>query len=549
LHLFKLIFQEKVMLKQHKEVMLKIKTVSFEVAIAMSLAFCSGVVLADGDTNTILSISPSTTTAPYLEPLTPNTALVSILTTGDAVNGYRMAGIPDGLGAYDNDDGTFTVLMNHEIADPLGKVRDHGGKGAFVSEWVIDKKDLRVISGGDLIKRAYKQASPGVWALLPESGVAGQTSSFSRFCAADLAVKSAFYNKTSKKGSKQRIFLNGEESAPTYQRGVAHVATGADKGKSFVLPWTETANAAWENLLANPYSGDKTVVVGTADGGTGGVYVYVGAKSKVGNEVEKAGLVGGALYRVAVAGNVAEDRTATAGLGLTVNARGNYAGNFSLVAGADTANAASTRFLRPEDGAWDTKNRNRFFFATTDRPDAAKDGNVNADIPAGQEGRSRLWALNFVDSSKPELGGTIEMLIDGTATKSDHQMFDNLTVNDDGTLTMLEDIGNNQHNGKVWRFDPKTGQLTKIAKFDSVLFGDIGATGSITKDEETSGVIDISEVLDREDDNRYSLIAVQNHAKSSDAELVEGGQLLLMVEQKQEDEDNDRDDRNKGDDK
>jgi hypothetical protein len=428
--------------------------------------------------------------------------------------------------------------MNHEIADPLGIVRAHGGKGAFVSEWVINKKDLRVISGGDLIKSVYKQASPSVWTIVPETGVAGQTSSFSRLCAADLAVKSAFYNKGSKKGSKQRIFLNGEESAPTYQRGLAHVATGADKGKTFVLPWTETANAAWENLLANPYSGDKTVVIGTADGGTNGIYVYVGEKSKVGNEVEKAGLVSGALYRVAVAGNVAEDRTATAGLGLTPNARGNYAGKFSLVAGADTANAASTRFLRPEDGAWDTKNRNRFFFATTDRPDAAKDGNLNADIPAGQEGRSRLWALTFVNSAKPELGGTIEMLIDGTATRSDHQMFDNLTVNEDGTLTLQEDVGNNQHNGKVWHYDPKTGQLNKIAKFDSALFGDIGQTGTITKDEESSGVVDISEVLDRDDDNRYSLIAVQNHAKSDDVELIEGGQLLLMIQSEADDDDN-----------
>ncbi len=45
-----------------------------------------------------------------------------ILTVGDSVNTkldgvspYRMVGIPDGLGAYDNGDGTFTVLMNHEL--------------------------------------------------------------------------------------------------------------------------------------------------------------------------------------------------------------------------------------------------------------------------------------------------------------------------------------------------------------------------------------------------------------------------------------------------
>ncbi len=28
-----------------------------------------------------------------------------------------MVGIPDGLGAFDNHDGTFTVLMNHELGN------------------------------------------------------------------------------------------------------------------------------------------------------------------------------------------------------------------------------------------------------------------------------------------------------------------------------------------------------------------------------------------------------------------------------------------------
>ena len=482
----------------------------------------------------------STTTAPYVQALVPGVKFTSILTTGDSVAGYRMVGLPDGLGAYDNEDGTFTVLMNHELADPKGIVRAHGGKSSFVSEWVINKKNLEVLSGADLIKNAYKQATDGSWSLIPAVGVAGQTSSFSRFCSADLADKKAFFNKATRKGTKQRIFLNGEESAPTFQRGVAHVATGPDKGSSYVLPWTETANGAWENLLANPYSGDKTVVIGSADGGTEGIYVYVGDKSKVGNDVEKAGLIGGSVYRVAVAGNIAEDRSVNAGLGLTLNNRGNYEGNFSLVAGADTANAASTKFLRPEDGAWDTKNHNRFYFVTTDRMDAAKDGNINTDITAGQVGRSRLWALTFVNSSKPELGGGIELLLDGTSTKGDYQMFDNIAVNSDGSLTMLEDVGGNQHNGKMWQFDPKTGSMVKIAGFDTNLFGDIGLVGELTKDEETSGVIDITEILDREDDDKvYSLFVAQNHARSLDPELVEGGQLLLMTQTAPEHDDGD----------
>src|SRR5260221_11725724 len=89
----------------------------------------------------------STTVPAYLVPTAPGVAIKPLLTTGDSVGGYRMAGIPDGLGAYDNGDGTFTVLMNHEIGTktvagvttPLGAVRAHGSAGAFVSKWVFDK--------------------------------------------------------------------------------------------------------------------------------------------------------------------------------------------------------------------------------------------------------------------------------------------------------------------------------------------------------------------------------------------------------------------------
>jgi hypothetical protein len=476
---------------------------------------------------------PSTSTEPYVQPIAPGVKITSILTTGDLVGGYKMGGIPDGLGAYDNGNGTFTVLMNHEIfaisSVPQGIVRAHGAKGAYVSEWVIDKKTLKVISGADLIKRVYQKAADGTWSPVPASGAPGQTTAFARFCSADLAAPSAFYNKETRRGTKQRIYLNGEESGPTFQRGLAHVATGPDKGSTYVLPWAASANASWENLLANPRTGDKTVVIGNSDGGTNGIYVYTGTKSRTGNDVEKAGLVGGILYRVAVNGNKAETRDPDGGLGLTLNANGNYAGTFSLVVGADTGNAMSTKFLRPEDGAWDRKNRNRYYFVTTDQMDAAKDGNVNGDIPAGQVGRSRLWSLTFQNASKPELGGTIEMLLDGTLADGAYQMFDNITVNGDGTLTLLEDVGNNQHNGKVWRFDPKTGSLATLAGFDPALFGDIGVKATITKDEETSGVIDISRILGRDDDLVYNLFVAQNHALSGDAETVEGGQLLLMT--------------------
>ena len=93
--------------------------------------------------------------SPYIIPTDVAVTTQAILTTGDSVGGYRMAGIPDGLGAFDNGDGTFTLLMNHELGNGVGVTRAHGAKGAFVSEWVINKSDLSVVSGRDLMQTVY----------------------------------------------------------------------------------------------------------------------------------------------------------------------------------------------------------------------------------------------------------------------------------------------------------------------------------------------------------------------------------------------------------
>jgi hypothetical protein len=103
-------------------------------------------------------IGPSTTTAPYLIANEPNVTITSIATVGDVldtksdgITPYRFVGIPDGMGAYDNGDGTITVLINHELRPDVGVVREHGATGAFVSRLVIDKTTLAVLDASDAI--------------------------------------------------------------------------------------------------------------------------------------------------------------------------------------------------------------------------------------------------------------------------------------------------------------------------------------------------------------------------------------------------------------
>ena len=76
---------------------------------------------------------PSTSQSAYVLPALPVVETTSVLGVGDSIGGYRMVGIPDGLGAFDNGDGTFTLLMNHELGNTVGVNRAHGAKGALVS--------------------------------------------------------------------------------------------------------------------------------------------------------------------------------------------------------------------------------------------------------------------------------------------------------------------------------------------------------------------------------------------------------------------------------
>src|SRR5215471_9093779 len=80
---------------------------------------------------------PSTTQTPYVLPVASGVVTTSILSANDSINGYPMVGVPDGLGIFDNEDGTFTMLSNHELLSTEGRVRAHGQKASFVSKWII----------------------------------------------------------------------------------------------------------------------------------------------------------------------------------------------------------------------------------------------------------------------------------------------------------------------------------------------------------------------------------------------------------------------------
>jgi hypothetical protein len=474
--------------------------------IVLALAASISLIAWPASASDTMVTGPSSSQTPYIVPLAAGVRAVSILTAGDTVGGYRMVGVPDGLGAVDNGDGTFTLLMNHELGFDQGVARRHGAIGAFVSRWTIaSNPEAPAVTGGqDLIKQV------ALWDTGSDSYVTAQNEILIRTCSADLPAKSAFWNAATHKGwNGTRIYMNGEETSPlfppsVYGRAFAHLLNG----KSYELP--RLGQSSFENQLANPGSGDLTIVAGTDDTSPlGQVYVYVGSKTGSGSPIDRAGLTNGSLYGVKVPDMVDEPTTddplgADDSASFTLDGFGNVEGWGGALLQTNSETAAVTEFRRPEDGAWDPNHPNDLYFVTT----------------SAFTTPSRLWRLHFNDLANPAAGGTIDLLLEGA--EGGHRMFDNMTIDRHRHILIQEDPGSNAYIARIWQYDITTDTLTEIAQHDPARFV-AGGASFLTIDEESSGIIDASSILG----DGWFLLDVQAHYPIA-GEVVEGGQLLAL---------------------
>lgn len=451
---------------------------------------------------------PSSSALPFLVASEPNVRFTSVITTGDSIPGTNVfGGIPDGIGAFDNGNGTITVLVNHEYPAAFGLVRDHGSTGAYIDRLVINKATLAVVSGDDAIQTVHQ------WNAATDTYFTA-TTAFSRFCSGDLPTPGAFYDPTSGLGTQVRIYLTGEESGPE-GRAFATVLTGAEAGHAYELPLL--GNMSYENAVANPFAQTTTIVAVTDDNGTAPnkqqVYFYIGEKQATGTAIDQAGLTNGLLYGLKVEGVQAETNDAAIG-GATGAAftlqEINGATGVGDMTGAEIETESNaegvSQFLRPEDAAWDPQNPNVLYFVTTN----------------SFSGNSRLYQATFNDITDPLAGGTVVALLDGSEGQ---RMFDNITVAD-GKVILQEDPGSQPHLAKVWEYDIATDTLSQAAQFDPAKFTP-GAPGFITQDEESSGVLDVTGLLGDADTRAY-LLDAQIHAPNGDPATVEPGQLMVM---------------------
>ena len=122
---------------------------------------------------------------------------------------------------------------------------------------------------------------------------------------------------------------------------------------------------------------------------------------------------------------------------------------------------------------------------------------------------------------------------------------DNIDVDSMGNILIQEDPGNNDLLARIVSYRISDGKVGNVAKFSDKYFK-VGATQFITRDEESSGIVDVTSMLRKgaSDKNSYYIFDAQVHATPAGSRIdlasnptavaalataVEGGQLYLMT--------------------
>jgi hypothetical protein len=488
---------------------------------------------ADSAPGTGTSRGPSSATNPYVIPVADGVHTKALLTVGDAEaadNGYEMVGIPDGLGAKSAHGNDLFVFMNHELPATSGAVRAHGQKGAFVSKLELDRRTFAVELGADFVQPGvtYWDYVSQTYGPTPSAGgpnprqpgdvFPAQLAAFGRWCSSTLTAAGQLYNPDTRRGYKGQIYFGNEESG---NEGRSFGIT--EDGRAQQLPRLGMFN--WENTIPAANESDTTVVMGQEDAASGQPWIYVGHKQRQGNAFDKAGLTNGVDFVLDL-----KDETVSTDAGFRAKFGKGTAAPFDLSevdwdqsGNRQNAEAAAEGITlnRVEDGHFDPRNANDFWFVTTE-------GGKGADVPTGSFGRDGggLWKLSFEDIEQPWLGGTLTLALDGSEAPFLNKP-DNITIDPRGNLLIQEDPGNNVHLARIVAYDIDTGDRGVVAQFDPAQFKPVtpgGTDAPFTIDEESSGIIDAKKLLGR----GWYLFDAQVHKTHPDPALVEHGQLLAL---------------------
>ncbi len=346
---------------------------------------------------------------------------------------------------------------------------------------------------------------------------------FDRFCSNTLTTAGQLFNAETGRGYDGRLFFPGEENGDI-GRGFALTTDG----EMVQLP--RMGLFSYENTAPAYNRTDTTLAIGSDDEAAGQIWVYAGAKQSAGSPFDRAGLTNGSPSVAAVAG-ATTDAGFRAAYPKGTPARFTLSGIDWTRDGATQnaeARAEGLSLNRIEDGHWDPSSPNDFYFVTTE-------GGKGAPASTGRFGRDGggLWRLTFDDIERPELGGSLTLLLDGSEPPFLNKP-DNMAIDGEGNLLIQEDPGNNVALGRIVAYRIADGAHGVLARFDPALFGWKGnrlpngnpvlEPGQLTFDEESSGIIDAHAVIGP----RWFLFDAQIHRAETDPELVQGGQLLAL---------------------
>jgi secreted PhoX family phosphatase len=497
----------------------------------------------------------------YMEPVAAGAKLKVLATSGDTFGGVLFPGVPDGMGVLK--DGKNAVLfVGHELSTAnAGSISRANGAAAAstVTALNVNVDTQSVTAARDLLSSvvwwdyANKKTSttptlPAGAAVKDEYGTPNHTKALNRFCSSSITQPGVLAYR--EKGKDGKFTTYGYTGA-AYFTG----EEGSDESRGFVMntdgqlvQLPKLGLAAWENYLVNPASGRKTVVMGNEDGSAtdSQLYMYVGQKETTGEWWEKAGLTNGQQYVMQVPGS-ATDNDFRKNVGKGVATMVNFNPINTDVNGKEQnlqARATGTVMARVEDGAWDPKNPNVYYFVTTESNKDKGATTPNPATPTVTRDGGALWRLAFNDVKNPTSGATLTMLLNGTEAPYLSKP-DNIEADGFGNILIQEDPGGNDQVARMVAYRIADGKLAVVTKFKDEFFK-VGGSKFITRDEESSGVVDATDIMRKgaDDKNAYYLYNAQIHATptasrpdlagnaSAAAALaltVEGGQVYLLT--------------------
>ena len=543
--------------------------------------------------------SPGTGSAGFFEPTMlkdvaggDSLQVSSLLTNGEFTNGlnrgdsvYTAPGIFDGLGAYDNGDGTYTVLANSELGAAAGVPYLVDGvalTGARISKFIIDKDidndasngyQSAVISGGIAYTSIIDANGDRVTAAAQLNG------GFNRFCSGSFEEANKFGNR---RGFVDAIYLTGEE---------------ADEGLFYALD-TETdtmyalaglGRGGWETAIQVDTGSRNTVGVILMDDNTAPIYLWVGEKSdsKRADFLERNGLAAdqGNLYTWVPTGGSIGAGAGTAGVpdsaDLNALALGTAAAGRWVLVGSGTQVAEMTeaqlrsaanalgalQLSRLEDANINPDNGQQLVFATTgnsafggadtfgnlitlDLSDAFNrrgliSSSNGTDLTVIYDGDRQIAAWDAVNGNN---NGVIDDAERGAFGATIIRNPDGLTWSEDGFIYVQEDRSVDkaffaQQEASVWKVDASaTDSVTGQALSERWLqidrtavptpYGQTDPNPADYGNWESSGIIDVSAIYGEEAGSLF-LADVQAHNLTNgniggNGYLVQGGQLNLI---------------------